>query len=273
VIARVIAAGFTLAHALILRTYPKRFRHRFGQPMSLAMRDSLAAAARSGGVRAIVISGTRALQDALAGAPAEHAVDARDRLLWPTPARSLPGSHRMFADSLLGDGRFAVSSLRRTPLFATLTIVALALGLGANSAIFAVVRGVLLRPLPYAEPDRLVMIWSDNSRENKPRNPVSPANFADLRSGTRSFERMEALFSFLIPQRIDAGNGVELAHAAIVTPGMFDLLGRKPALGRTFSSSDTRGVIVLSHGYWQRRFGGDRKIVGRWFLSSIRLRQ
>jgi putative ABC transport system permease protein len=262
VIVRLAVAAFMLAHALVLRTYPKRFRQQFGRPMTLAVGDALGAAARSGGLRVVILSGSRALHDLLAGVPLERAADARDRLLWPTPSSSRSGSPTMFADSLFTDGRFALRGLRRAPLFAMLTVLALALGLGANSAIFAVVRGVLLRPLPYGDPDRLVMIWSDNRRENKPHNPISPANFADLRAGTRSFTGIEALYSFLIPQRLATQSGVETAQAAVVTPGLFRLLQRKPLMGRTFSDGETRGVVVLSHGYWRRRFGGDPQIIG-----------
>ena len=169
----------------------------------------------------------------------------------------------MIADSLRADGRLALRTLLRAPLFTCWSCGALALGLGANSAIFAVVRGILLQPLPYAEPDRLVMIWSDNRREHKSQNAISPANFADFRSGHASFERIEGLLSFLVPQRVAAGPTIEIAQSAVVTTGMFDLLGRRPALGRTFADGETRGVVVLSHGNWQRRFGGDPAIVGR----------
>ena len=171
----------------------------------------------------------------------------------------------MIADSLRADGRFALRALRRAPLFTVLTVLALALGLGANSAIFAVVRGVLLRPLPYADPDRLVMIWSDNRREHEPQNPISPANFArPARRGPASFERMEGLSSFLLPQRrrrpVAASRWRRPRSSRLACSSCS---ARSRSLGRTFADGETRGVVVLSHGYWLRRFGGDPQIVGK----------
>ena len=262
-IVRLLIAAFSCAIGLVVRGYPEPFRQRFGAPMRLAIRDALDTSARRAGLFGVIATGSRALRDAAANLPLERGVAARTRLLWPAPSPLPVRSPRMIADSLRADGRFAVRALRRAPLFTLLIVGALALGLGANSAIFAVVRGVLLRPLPYAEPDRLVMIWSDNRREHKPQNPVSPANFADFRTETRSFERIEGLLSFLVPQRVAAGSSIEIAQAAVVTTGMFELLGRRPALGRTFAEGETRGVVVLSHGYWVRRFGADPAIIGR----------
>jgi putative ABC transport system permease protein len=261
--ARALVTFVAAIHALVLRLYPARFRRRFGAPMAQAVRDALTDTARRDGPVAVVVGGARALGDALGGVAPARASDARDRLLWPDPTPTFPRRTVMFTDSVISDGRFALRSLRRSPLFTLSTIAALALGLGATTAIFAVVRGVLLQPLPYHDPDRLVMVWSDNTRENKPQNPISPANFLDYRSGARTFEGIEGLYSFLIPQRLATPQGVEVAQAAVVTPGLLRLLGRAPLLGRTFAPNEVRGVVVLSHGYWMRRFGGDSTIVGR----------
>jgi predicted permease len=147
-------------------------------------------------------------------------------------------------------------------VFAALTMLSLALGIGANTAIFSVVHAVLLRPLPYQAPDQLVMIWSDNTRQGESQNPVSPANFEAFRAAP-SFERVEAMYSFLVPAQIRIEGGEpEIANTSIVTPGMFALLGRAPLLGRTFESADEHGV-VMSYPYWQRRFAGDPGVVGR----------
>jgi predicted permease len=263
VIVRALVTLVAALHEVVLRFYPPRFRRRFGPPMTLAVRDALSAAARRDGAVAVAVDGVRVLGDTIGGVAPARAAAARDRLLWPDPVTPLPRSPLMLTDSVIADGRFALRTLRRSPLFTISTILALALGLGATSAIFAVVRGVLLRPLPYHEPDRLVMIWSDNTREHREQNPISPADFLDYRSGTRSFTGVEGMYSFLLPQRLAAASGVEIAQSAVVTPGMFTLLGRSAALGRTFAPGETRGVVILSHGYWQRRFGGDPTIIGR----------
>jgi predicted permease len=263
VIDRAIVTLVATLHAFILRLYPARFRRRFGPPMTHAVRDALADTARREGSLAVVVGGVRSIGDALGGVAPARAAAARDRLLWPDPAPTLPRRTAMLTDSVLADGRFALRTLRRAPLFTAATVTALALGLGATTAIFAVVRGVLLRPLPYHEPDRLVTIWSDNTREQRPQNPISPADFLDYREHTRSFQRVEGMYSFLLPQRVAMPGGVEVAQSAVVTPGMFALLGRAAAIGRTFAPGETRGVVILSHGYWQRRFGGDRTVIGR----------
>ena len=161
------------------------------------------------------------------------------------------------------DLRYALRMFVRTPVFTGLTVLALALGIGANSAIFSVVNGVLLKPLPYTEPDRLVMVWNDNTREGVRQYPMSPANFLDVKAATRTLERMEVMYSFLIAPTLRTNAGTEQFSASGTTSGMFLLLGRRAALGRTLEPSDRAGVIVLSDGFWRRRFGGDPGIVGR----------
>jgi putative ABC transport system permease protein len=257
-------AAFAWLHRRVLALYPVRFRARFSGPMNAAMVDALVAAGRDRGAPGVVVDGIRAVADALRGVAPARASVARDRLLWP-PAVRAPLSRRagLVTDSLVADGRLAFRSLRRTPVFAASMIAALALGLGATTAMYAVVRGVLWEPLPYREPDRLVMIWSDNAREQRPRNPISAADFRDLTQGARSLAGAEALFSFLLPIRVSAETGIEIAQASVVTPGMFTLLGRAALVGRTFTTTDTRGVVVISHQYWRRHFGGDPAVVGR----------
>ena len=147
-------------------------------------------------------------------------------------------------------------------MFAVLTVASLALGIGANSAMFGVVRGVLLQPLPYEAPDSLVMIWSDNTKAGERTNPVSPANIEAFRAAP-SLEQVEALYSFLTPVQVRLGSEPEPALASQVTPGMFALLGRKPLIGQTFSGKDAPLAAVLSHQFWQRRFGGDPAVIGR----------
>ena len=168
----------------------------------------------------------------------------------------------MTFDSIRDDLRLAVRQCWRAPMFAALTIASLALGIGANSAMFGIVRGVLLQPLPYHDPDSLIMIWSDNTKAGETANPVSPANIEAFRASP-SLEQVEALYSFLTPVQVRLGSEPEPALASQVTPGMFALLGRQPVVGQAFSGKDAPLGAMLSYQFWQRRFGGDPAVVGR----------
>ena len=164
-----------------------------------------------------------------------------------------------FIDTLRGDLRIAARSLRKTPAFTVAAIVALALGIGATTAILSVINAVLLRPLPYVNADRLVVLLHDG------QNPVAPANFDDWRARTRSFSSMAAA-EYWTPDATSGENPEQITGLRL-TSGMFPLLGVQPLLGRIFAADeDQRGnehVVVLSYGLWQRRFGGDRAIVGK----------
>ena len=173
-VSRLLLACFARLHRWGLALYPRHFRARFGAPMDAAVTDALAARAHEAGLRAMAGAGVATLGDVLAGIAPAHARAARERLLWPQPAPpTMRRRAALLTDSVVADGRLALRTLRRSPLFAGSMIAALALGLGATTAIYAVVRGVLWEPLPYHQPDRLVMIWSDNAREQRPRNPIS----------------------------------------------------------------------------------------------------
>ena len=160
---------------------------------------------------------------------------------------------------------YAVRGLYKRPLFAIAAVVTLALGIGANSAIFSVVHAVLLRPLPYPSPDRLMMLWSYNPRQGFDKDVSAYPNFDDWRRQSTSFDGMSAYYGadYALTQ---AGDPAQI-RAAIVTPGFFETLGVRPALGRTFGSREgTAGgnhVAILSHALWQTRFGSDPAIVGR----------
>ena len=160
---------------------------------------------------------------------------------------------------------YAVRGFCKKPLLPMAAVLTLALGIGANSAIFTVVHGVLLRPLPYPSPDRLMMLWAHNPRQGFDKDVSSYPNFDDWRRESTSFESMSAYTGadFTLTQ---AGDPVQIP-GAIVTPGFFETLGVAPALGRTFGARDgTKGsdrVAILSHGLWQTRFGGNPAAVGR----------
>lgn len=147
------------------------------------------------------------------------------------------------------DLRFAARSFLRAPRFTVPALLALALGIGATSAVFSVVRGVVLKPLPYREPDRIVAVWENNLRRNNPRNVISAANFVEWRERNRSFE----LLGMVGPSRVTLvlnGQPEEIVGMSASSDAM-SVLGVQPALGRLYTpDEDLRGndgVILLSH--------------------------
>jgi predicted permease len=166
-------------------------------------------------------------------------------------------------DELRDDVRFALRLARRTPVLTATTILALTIGIGASSTIFAVVNGILLKPLPYADADRLVMVWNRAPRDGGRENTISPADFRDFAQRTRTLERLEGYFAFVSPLEVSYTDRTEVAYAQVVTAGLFDVLGRGAARGRTFSAQRTTSEVILSDGYWRRRFAGDPTVIGR----------
>lgn len=171
---------------------------------------------------------------------------------------------------LLKDIRYGIRGLLSRPGFTGIAVLTLALGIGANTAIFSVVNAVLLRPLPFREPDRLVMVWEDASFAGFPRNTPAPANYADWKAQNQVFEETAALDerSFNLtgdgePEKIDA-------HG--VTANFFPMLGIKPALGRALlpeeDKPEANKVVMLNYSLWQQRYGGEASIVGRELLLN-----
>jgi putative ABC transport system permease protein len=168
-----------------------------------------------------------------------------------------------WVEELWSDVRFALRQLRISPGFTALAAVTLALGVGANSAIFALVDATLLRPLPYDDPDRLTMIWE--GVPSRPRGAVAPLDFHDFHQRNRTFESMAAVYPYA--RRMTAADGsAEQIPAQQVTPGFFDMLRVRPVLGRAFLPSDVAvppHVAILSEGLWRGRFGADPGVLGR----------
>lgn len=169
----------------------------------------------------------------------------------------------MLWDTLRADIRHTIRLAVKTPVFSALTVLALALGIGATSAIFAVVNGVLLQSLPYRDDGRLVNLWSHNTNEDRSRTPLSPANFLDFQRMNTTLDGLEGYFTFVTPAQLQTDSGTEVAYSFFVTSNMFNMLGRTAALGRTFTIGEESSVVVLSDGYWRRRFGGDPNIIGQ----------
>ncbi|HUF75717.1 MAG TPA: ABC transporter permease, partial [Longimicrobiales bacterium] len=174
-------------------------------------------------------------------------------------------------DDLVRDMRQGFRSLRHSPAFAGAAVLTIALGVGATTAVFSVVQGVLLRPLPFPEPDRLVSVWLNNPRQGIEEDITSYPNFRDWREQSRTLDHVVGVATTL---RSLTGEGEpEEVPAAIVTGGFFEMLGVQPALGRGFRPEEVETesggqVVVLSHELWTRRFGADPGVIGRTILLS-----
>jgi putative ABC transport system permease protein len=168
--------------------------------------------------------------------------------------------------SFVQDVHYGLRSLAKNPGYAAVAILTLALGVGANAAIFSVLRAVVLRDLPYHDADRIAVLWTKNIRQNLP-DGSSYLNFRDWKEQSREFEDMAA---YIRPEftrgTLGGASDPERVNLGIVGPGFFELLGTAPLLGRTFEAADfseTPRTIVISHGLWQQRFAADRGVVGR----------
>ena len=170
-----------------------------------------------------------------------------------------------FIDDLLRDLRYAVRSLRRNPGFTLLVVFIMALGIGANTAVFSAVSAVLLNPLPYADADRIVTLRIDRGDSQLGLGLVTLADSRDWRDQSSSFE---ALATYVAAEKaVSPEETAEFAQLAIVDQDFFRVFGVAPVLGRTFTPEEMqpggRAAALISHGYWQRRFGGDTEVLQR----------
>src|SRR4051812_45656667 len=169
----------------------------------------------------------------------------------------------LFGD-LTQDIRYALRMLAKNPAFTIVAVIALALGIGANSAIFSVVNAVLLRPLPFKHPEQLVMVWENAAHLGFPRNTPSPANFLDWQKQAQSFTGMAAMAERSF--NLTGAGEPERLEGRRVSANLFDLLGVPPLLGRAFVPADDNPgshVALLSYSLWERRFGSDQSVIGR----------
>lgn len=220
-------------YRLLLHLYPTSFRNEYGEEMCRLFEQRR----RSASILARVGLWLEALRDAVATAP------------------------RVQLDVLRQDLRYAARSLARTPAFAITAIAVTALGIGANTAVFSITDRVLLRPLPFRDPGRLVQIWEKSP--SAPQLEPSPANYRDWREMATSFDAMGAHISLSVnmirqePERL---------AAAGLTSDVLPLLGVQPSLGRWFMPEEDRrgaaGAVILSDGLWRRAFGADPGVIG-----------
>src|SRR5262245_43500840 len=168
-------------------------------------------------------------------------------------------------DTLLQDLRFGLRQLRRTPGFTLAAVLALALGIGATTAIFTVLDRVVLRPLPYPDPDRLAMIWEVNDTKGLAHERISPVNFGDYRALTQVFDDAAAWW---YPQLTlsEAGREPMRVNAIETTPNFFRVLGVPPSMGAGFPAEPAYSrdaIAMISHRLWRERLGGDPARVGK----------
>ena len=172
-------------------------------------------------------------------------------------------------ETALQDARYAVRLLWRTPMFTIAAALTLAVGIGVNTAMFGVVYGVLIRPLPYTDAERLHMLFQTSARGGRTR--LAPLDFVDVNAQARSFRSAGIVGNGFT---LSGSGDPELVIGHLVTADFFDLLGTRPLHGRTFGPAEAAAtnnqVIVLSHGLWKRRYGGDPALVGRTIIANNR---
>ncbi|MEJ2204391.1 MAG: ABC transporter permease, partial [Gemmatimonadota bacterium] len=241
--------GVPRAYRLLLRLLPRELRDRFRSDMETAFADRLSTARSSSGRASIWVRG---IVDILTEAVLARITQAR------SSRKGRGWSERGHAvDGLTQDIRWALRSLRRSPLLSTVAVLTLTLAIGASSATFSVVDAVLLRDMPYQDPDRLVVVW--------PQVTFNPSMVAEVTAEVPALESVTGVSGWNLTLT-GAGEPVQV-KANRVSPNHFTVLGVTPGLGRGLEPADglpgAPGVVVLSHDFWMRAFGGDPSILGR----------
>jgi predicted permease len=249
---------------LSLRTFPPSFQRRFGPEAEATFQELAVLRYRRRGAL-----GTAWL---LLGAVADNLRVALQEPRSRNMPHLAPTQEALTMGSMLQDIRLALRMLLRRPGFTAVAVLTLALGIGCNTAIYSVLHGVLLSPLPLPEPDRLVRLYPSRAAEDSAAKPASlrgTFSLPDFRDWERESATLEAAGLFTtVPSGplYTAGEAPMEVPAAYVTAGFFEALGRQPYLGRTLRREEELGdnrVVMLSHGFWKRALGGDSAVVGR----------
>ena len=257
----VVAVGL---YRILLMTLPDKSADNFARDMARAFRDACSRARRTGGAFGLARTTLFGVFDLMSRIPREWIDHLR-----PVARRPVrPKGKGRILDSLAQDIRYAFRSLAKSLGFSAMVIVTLALGVGANTAIYSVVNGVLLRPLPYTDPERLVLLGEENPGFDMPLGWTSVSNYMDWREQATTFEH---LAMFRGRSRALTGSDQPLyVYSAMVTANFFGTFGVSPALGRGFleeeSDQGAEPVVVLSHNLWERHYEADSAIVGQAIL-------
>lgn len=252
-----------LLFAGLLYLYPRRFRSEYAVDMRRCFADRWAEAARDRR-RAFLLVST--LANVCTTAAAERWRSSLDATVAPSPVVPSTGG---FMSTLVQDVRYAMRLLRRQPGFSLFVVLTLAIGIGANTAVFSVVNGVLLKPLPFPDSERLVSVigrFDPESGFNFPEFPLSGPEYVDYRSESRAMEDVAAYRRFSVTV---GGPGAEPERviAALASANLFSVLQVTPVAGRPFGAADDApdapATAILSYGYWHGRFGGEPSVVGR----------
>jgi hypothetical protein len=186
-----------------------------------------------------------------------------------TKERYRDGRRYKWIEELIQDVRFATRLLMKDRGFALTAVIVLALGIGANAAIFSVVDALLLRPLPYHDPDRLVMILEDATDIGFPTNTPAPGNYFSWKQRNRTFSGIAATRSASANLTVDGPPDFVMGRR--VTANFFDVLGVQPFIGRAFTEDEDRAgaaVTVISFGLWKRRYSGDPHVIGKSIVMN-----
>jgi putative ABC transport system permease protein len=243
----------------LLVCHPPAVRARYGSEIARVIADRV----RDVGTRSRLAAAGLLVRECGALVLAGLAAHRESRRPNPPHARK----EQSAMDLLRHDLRHALRGFLRRPGFAAVAIGALALGIGANVAIFSVFHAVVLRPLPFDQPERLLSVWEQNPERDWYQQQVAPANFLDWRERSESFAGMAAWHDFLEEATILIDGEPTVLRATEVTGNFFTVLGVAPVLGPGFDETHTWAAggraAVLSHGLWTRLFGGDERVVGR----------
>jgi predicted permease len=234
----------------LLRTFPRHFRREFGEGMRDTFAETYAEHRAKGRWRLSMFLCTTAVDMTASG--------LRERM---KPSMPSAASHSGLGSSLVQDLRLAVRTLSRSPGFSAAVVLTLGMGIGGATALFSVVDGVLLRPLPYDEPDRLVQLWQQNGPDR--RSSFSAANFADVEAASVSFEALAAYQAGTTPVALQGR--VARVGVTAVSEGFFDVLRVEPVLGRGMLPEELASdapVMVVDETFWRNELGADRDLDG-----------
>ena len=254
----------------LLALYPPDFRRAFAPEMVDVFRQRCLRARATRGRLGLGLLLVREVVNLLANVISQRFGAGPDGLVRETRREQLHRKGDTVLENFSRDLRFAFRSLGRTPGFTAIVVATLALGIGANVAIFSVVKVVLLTPPPYESPEQLVMVWEQNFPRSRDRNVVNPQNFTAWRERNQVFEEMAAMST---RSRNLTGEGdPQRVRVSFITTELFSLLRVTPLIGRPFAPDEmepgNERVVVLGHGFWQRQFGGDPETVGRSLMLN-----